>query len=333
MTLGSEFIIHVSTDAMLKLIAISEQSGANEVGGLLIGHISPNNPGRIVISDITVPKQEVTGASIDFDDESINEQLSELFFNEFNDGFIGWWHTHGTGNVFWSSTDQNDGINKFLAPLVDNPDTDLSTKWIVSVVMNASGDMLGRIDYYHVTPFGAAIQSVDDITITTLPEVTPAHREWADGVIKQQTKTKKNVYRYRGKKSRGTWYGSYYGNDDVWAPLPSIDSDERMIWDKVTKEESKLLRKAVKEHPDLELDDVEVLNEYGYSIKDAVEMLTGSTTVYPDAATFLARLTEKDVKKVIELTTDHGMTYAKVMELYFDGLTFDQMLAGTGDSI
>lgn len=323
------FTINVISDAMLKLLAISEQSGVNEIGGLLIGHISPDDPMRIVVTDVTVPKQKVTGASIDFDDASINEQLSELFFNESDDGFIGWWHTHGTGGTFWSSTDQKDGINKFLTPLVTNDDTELSAKWIVSIVMNASGEMLGRVDYLHYTPFGASIQTVNDVSITSLPEVTQAHRQWADELIKQRVQTKTyNVYRY-GRRAYGGYYSKYMELDDEHGKWhnPFIDDSDDLTQTKLTPGESKELIKALKEYPELEPDDVSVLHSYGYSIKECIGLLTDEEIGYPDTATFLDGLSPSDAKKAIRLTTDYNKTYPWVIEKYFDGFTFDQMVA------
>lgn len=277
-------IINCTEEAMRKLMALSKASGQDEIGGIMIGCLIDN---QIVITDITVPKQKVTASSISFDDESINEQLSELFFNESDVGFVGWWHTHGTGKTFWSSTDEKDGITKFLQPLIDNTEGELGNKWLASVVANAYGNLLGRVDYYVKSPFGDYIETVDNVPVVCMPIISDEEIVWAKSVIKANVSTYRYVYNqhYKGKQYKG--YNAYYDwdgemEDDLEDSINLVESqsinDESEVIPNFSKEDEELIDQAEKTYK-IDRSSIEDLVNVGYNVAEAIDILAEGVVV------------------------------------------------------
>lgn len=286
--------INLTQTAMSKLLALSKASGSDEIGGIMIGY--PNGT-QIIVTDITIPKQEVTAASISFDDNSINDQLSALFFSESKMGFVGWWHTHGTGKTFWSTTDQKDGIDKFLKPLIDNVDGSLDCKWLASVVANANGDLLGRVDYYTQTPFGNFVQTINEVPVVCLPVVNEKQIAWAKEQI--AANVTKHVYAYqsykrgkgKGSRVKNLYYDEYcalgYENFDDEADIedevtimvateePASETDEvKATGTKYSQEDEELIDIAMKSF-NVDREAIEdLVNLCGYSVSDAIDILT-----------------------------------------------------------
>lgn len=278
-------LINLSQLSMLKLLALSKASGSDEIGGIMIGYVDSD---QIVVTDITVPKQEVTAASISFDDTSLNDQISELFFAESDSYLVGWWHTHGDTKVFWSSTDQNDGINKFLKPLIENKDTPINDKWLASIVANSHGDILGRIDYYSETPFGSHINTLNDVPVVCLPQVTEAHISAA----KEEIKAKVTKPKYTSTYKKGKWWGkgaykdmwSYYDDEDYEdyyskKPVKTVAEDTVEVVESeplltFSAGDEDLINVAIKS-TNVTREDIEALVIQGWTVSDAIDLLVG----------------------------------------------------------
>lgn len=80
----------------------------------------------IMIDDVVIFKQRVTGSNTILEDSAQSEFMDELMRNgEDLSQWNLWWHSHHTMNVFWSSTDtgtmeQHAGSMPFLISLVTN---------------------------------------------------------------------------------------------------------------------------------------------------------------------------------------------------------------------
>jgi len=284
-------LINFTQTAMTKLLALSKASDNNEIGGLMIGYPSGS---QIVVTDITVPKQKVTAASISFDDNSINEQLSELFFNEDEVGLVGEWHTHGKGKVFWSSTDQGECIDKFMKPIVDNPDGELKDKWFAFVVANAAGDLLGRVDYYTITPFGNYIDTLNDVPVVCLPLITDAQIAWAkEQITANVTKYTYTYQSHKSKKGRGKskdkdlyydyWSGCYYDDcadfdDGVTIITPAEEATDVVNTVIFSKEDEELIEIAEKTFDISRQTINDLVTKYDYTVSEAIDVLTEELT-------------------------------------------------------
>jgi proteasome lid subunit RPN8/RPN11 len=88
------------------------------------------------ILDVFLIKQTCTSASTDMDQEDIAKLLFELEKQGKAEMLKCWIHSHGSMNVFWSSTDE--ATIKGLA----------NDNFFISVVVNKNRDMLGRIDVF-----------------------------------------------------------------------------------------------------------------------------------------------------------------------------------------
>ncbi len=90
------------------------------------------------IEDIYLLKQVCTDANTSLDDASVGEFLTEMA-KEGNDPskIKAWLHSHGRLKAFWSQTDE-ETIERMR-----------SAGYLISVVTNKDGEMLGRIDIFN----------------------------------------------------------------------------------------------------------------------------------------------------------------------------------------
>lgn len=89
------------------------------------------------ISEIFLPNQCNTGSTTDINAEEMGKLLEELIAQDKDTSKLrGHWHSHVNMSVFHSGTDS------------DNYDDLRTGSWLVSIVANKKGDLLGRVDFY-----------------------------------------------------------------------------------------------------------------------------------------------------------------------------------------
>ncbi|MEM4720899.1 MAG: hypothetical protein QXT73_02380 [Candidatus Methanomethylicaceae archaeon] len=132
--------ILIATEAKAKLDFYIRECGPIEVSGL--GLVS-TNPLRI--DDVILLEQKSSAASTDLLVSAVGRWLTD-FIREGGDSSRVrlWWHSH-LGQVFWSTTD----VTTIEA---------INGEWLVSVVGNAAGEYLARIDLFQ--PFRVAVPAV-----------------------------------------------------------------------------------------------------------------------------------------------------------------------------
>jgi len=81
-----------------------------EIGAWLVGEITDE---KIVIEDILIPYQEVSGVSVDTDGKALVRLRKE--YGERCSKIIGHWHSHNTMGTSWSRTDE-EFIEQFTEP-------------------------------------------------------------------------------------------------------------------------------------------------------------------------------------------------------------------------
>lgn len=137
--------IVVTHKAYTKICAYTDLCN-NEISALGCVKIEDN---KIVIEDIYLFEQYVTGASTDISQKDVANFLCEYIRNGKDPSKLKfWWHSHATMGVFWSGTDINT-INRF------------SSDWMISMVSNKHGDIKLRIDMF--SPFRIYL---DDVPFT-----------------------------------------------------------------------------------------------------------------------------------------------------------------------
>ena len=115
-----------------------------EVSGL--GTVVVHDDG-LLIDEVYLLEQECTGSHTELDDEAIAALLVELDAQGVDTGTVRfWWHSHGTMQSFWSTTDE-----ACIAGLSNDTFT-------VSLVTNKRRQDLVRIDL--LRPFAATIDHV-----------------------------------------------------------------------------------------------------------------------------------------------------------------------------
>ena len=95
--------IYTKNKAHKKIFSYAKSIGKdNEIGGLLLGKINPD--GDITVKDAIILKQYKSGGSFELDDEAIGDFTKNADANLLQ-SVIGWWHSHGVFNTFWSNVD------------------------------------------------------------------------------------------------------------------------------------------------------------------------------------------------------------------------------------
>jgi proteasome lid subunit RPN8/RPN11 len=106
----------------------------SEIGGLMVVDESGEKP---LIKDCLLSKQKANSSEMELDPDAIAEMLeSAIKKKNINiEQISGWWHSHSNFETFWSGQDDDcfDCISN-TSPIV------------YGIVINKSGDMLGRID-------------------------------------------------------------------------------------------------------------------------------------------------------------------------------------------
>lgn len=97
-------VLRFTPYAWAKMIFLRDISG-NEVGGFGITY--PDNP--LVVEDVILPKQEVSAASVDFDDEGVADYFERMLEYNLQPKDCGriWIHTHPSGINNPSGTDEH----------------------------------------------------------------------------------------------------------------------------------------------------------------------------------------------------------------------------------
>jgi hypothetical protein len=102
--------------------------------------------GIILIDDIFLFEQKVTGTSTDLSQEDISKFMCE-YLKQGKDTYDlkFWWHSHVNMKVFWSGTDTST-IDRF------------SSDWLISMVSNKKGEFKLRVDIFE--PFRLTIDDL-----------------------------------------------------------------------------------------------------------------------------------------------------------------------------
>lgn len=107
----------------------------DEISGL--GKVTSNNKGDLLISDVEIFKQTVSGAHSTIDPVALAQFQSEIVKagGSMKDYKL-WWHSHAHMSVFFSKTD------------TDTIDSSTEFPWLVSLVVNKKGEAKARLDVY-----------------------------------------------------------------------------------------------------------------------------------------------------------------------------------------
>lgn len=136
--------IYLSIKAYQKMRAWTEMA-KGEVSWL--GTVERMEEDGFLIGDIHLLKQICTDAGTSLDDSAIGEFLTEMTRKGNDPSRVkAWLHSHGRLKTFWSQTDEKtiDGMR--------------SAGYLISVVTNKEGEMLGRIDIF--SPFHVHVSDV-----------------------------------------------------------------------------------------------------------------------------------------------------------------------------
>ena len=120
-----------------------------EVSGL--GTVIAQDGGALLIEQVFLVDQECTGSHTELDDEAVAQLLVQLDAEGIDTGTVRfWWHSHGTMQSYWSSTD-----TACIAGLANDAFT-------VSMVSNKAGEDRLRVDLFQ--PFHATFDMLPLLT-------------------------------------------------------------------------------------------------------------------------------------------------------------------------
>jgi len=105
----------ISSLAMLKMQRAIHIVKGDEVGGMI--EFSPDMSKGLIVKDIYFPKQSISGATVQFDDEAMAEYAEHMVIDRKLDPILwrtGWWHHHPfqssvPSGVDWSTTNEKFG--------------------------------------------------------------------------------------------------------------------------------------------------------------------------------------------------------------------------------
>ena len=154
---------------------------------------------KLVITDVEIFKQKVSGAHSDMDDEALAAFLFEKTkAKESLAQWRVWWHSHATMGVFFSGTDTGtiDGSTEF--------------PWLISVVGNHDGDIKARIDVFD------PIRCTEDLEVEVLEEEDEELKALCIKEIKEKVSSVKDTsvtpYKWSDiKNNKGPKKSHYWG--------------------------------------------------------------------------------------------------------------------------
>ena len=119
------------------------QAVDGEVGGLLVVDETTDD---VIISDITLPEQEISTGSVELDQNDMGKFMEDALKNnrELLPRLKGWWHSHAEMGTFWSGTDDTQ-----FQHMLDY----YTSKKVYGIVVNKKQDLILRVDMQ--TPLGA----------------------------------------------------------------------------------------------------------------------------------------------------------------------------------
>lgn len=150
-----------------ELMHITRKVSPDEVSG--VGEIEIVED-TMFVSKIYLIGQKVDTGSTEFDSASFAKFLIR---HEHPEKLKLWWHTHGAGGVFWSSTD-TDTIRTLRGV----------SEWLVSLVLNRQGEYMGRLDM--ATP--VVLPSVKLVIKMDEKLSSEAKKEWDKEIKEKVTK-------------------------------------------------------------------------------------------------------------------------------------------------
>lgn len=170
-----------------------------EIGG--IGYIEKDGPFLTWHKTVLVP-QEVTSGSIDFTDTAFMVEQAHRDGVLGDPDFIwGWWHSHASMGVFWSSTD----TDEYIAPF-----RDAGAPALVSIVGNHDHKYKMRADIFKVPLLG----HVTEEEVTARPMRAGHIMQEAEANIRTFVKEKPKDKKQYWHKTTGTWEDEPEGKRD-----------------------------------------------------------------------------------------------------------------------
>jgi len=163
-------VVFITPEAKQRLDCYIELC-SDEVSGLgEVERIGRN----FLITSVQIFNQDVTGASTELDKEAVHAFLLALIMEKKDPKkFKLWWHSHVSGEAFWSGTDDE------TADSFDN-------EWMISIVGNNRGDYRVRFDLYD--PIRVKI---DGIPLREYHPISTALRDEVRAELKEKVHRKK----------------------------------------------------------------------------------------------------------------------------------------------
>lgn len=167
------------------------KSVSTEIAGM--GKAVISEAGNIMLLDVAIYDQEVTGGTADLSSEALARFQTELIQKgESPKDWIVWWHSHANMGAFFSNTDTTtiNSSNEF--------------QYLVSLVVNKKRERKARLDLYH--PFRFTQDNLEIIVESPQEEVSQEIKDEVEAKVKIKT------YNWQGSstsKERGQGKGLF----------------------------------------------------------------------------------------------------------------------------
>ena len=158
------------------------------------------------VYELFLPMQDNTGASTDIDEKEVHNLLTELISdNKETQDLRFHWHSHANMDVFHSGTDE------------ENYSDLLNPAFLISIVANRDGDILGRIDIkvpFKLTISGVEVYVTDEVD-EVLQDKIDSNLVALDKHIKDNPRSV-ITYHKNSRNVHGYGYGSDAYDDDMY---------------------------------------------------------------------------------------------------------------------
>ena len=149
---GTGPTVYIPPEVYAQIMAYVNATRNEEISG--VGTVRVVNPNVLIVEQIFLVDQDCSASETDLDPEALGEFLGDFMTNGGDPEALKlWWHSHAWMDTFWSGTDDQTIAKEFSY-----------TGWLLSLVFNKRGDLLGRLDTFQPVRL-----TVDSLTVRVLP--------------------------------------------------------------------------------------------------------------------------------------------------------------------
>jgi hypothetical protein len=180
----------------MQQLTVYTDAAKGEVSGLFTVEVYKETD--FLMKEVFLYEQESTSGGTELNPADQIQVMEKLIAEGREDVIVdlkGWWHTHGSGGVFWSGTDTTTQEKEYTPP------------YLISLVMNKKGETKARLNVY------SPIVILMDLDVSIAWHVHENAEAWVEEVKAKVQEPKRNLAGHQGYKGNG---GPYYQGQEYY---------------------------------------------------------------------------------------------------------------------